>query len=94
MNILYLKKSDEGKATIFNSFFKSVFTKEKNAVPDFEPVCETNISKLFFLKAKLKRNCLIWRQTPTTHNLPSRILKELSVRLSAPLRILYTVSFK
>ena len=74
--------------------FKSVFTKEKNALPDFEPVCETNISKLFFLKAKLKRNFLIWRQTPTAHNLPSRILKELSVRLSVPLRILYTVSFK
>ena len=38
--------SDEGKATLFNSFFKSVFTKEKNTLPDFEPVCEA--SEFFF----------------------------------------------
>ena len=30
--------SDEGKATIFNSFFKSIFMKEKNTPLDFEPV--------------------------------------------------------
>ena len=40
--------SDEGKATIFNSFFKSVFTKEKNTLPDFEPVCEINIGEVVF----------------------------------------------
>ena len=44
--------SDEGKATLFNVFFKSVFTKEKNTLPDFEPVCETNISEVVFFGRK------------------------------------------
>ena len=44
--------SDEGKATLFNVFFKSVFTKEKNTLPDFEPVCETNISGVVFFGRK------------------------------------------
>ena len=44
--------SDEGKATLFNAFFKSIFTKEKNTLPDFEPVCETNISEVVFFGRK------------------------------------------
>ena len=49
--------SGEGKATIFNCLFLIVFTKDKNALPDFEPVCEA-ISGII-LKTNLKRNCLI-----------------------------------
>ena len=47
--------SNECKATIFNSFLKNAFMKEKNTVPDFERVCEANISKVVFSEDKVKK---------------------------------------
>ena len=88
--------SDEGKATLFNSFFKSVFTKEKNTLPDFEPVCEANISEVVFSEERVKKKLLNLNpsKSPGADNLHPRILKDLSVSLSLPLSILYTESFK
>ena len=88
--------SDEGKATLFNSFFKSVFTKEKSTLPDFEPVCEANISEVVFSEERVKKKLLNLNpyKAPGADNLHPRILKDLSVSLSLPLSILYTESFK
>ena len=88
--------SEECKATLFNSFFKSVFTKEKNTLPDFEPVCEASISGVVFSEERVKKNLLNLNpyQPPGADNLHPRILKDLSVSLSLPLSILYTESFK
>ena len=52
--------SDEGKATLFNSFFKSVFTKEKIHYQILNQSVRQISVKLFFLKKELKRSCLIW----------------------------------
>ena len=76
--------SDEGKATLFNSFFKSVFTKEKYTLPDFEPVCEANICEVVFSEERFKKKLL---KSPGAENLHPRILKDLSVNLSLPLSI-------
>ena len=67
--------------------------KEKNTVPDFERVCEANISKVVFSEDKVKKKSeiLISHLRKTIY---IRILKELSVNLSVPLSILYTASFK
>ena len=35
-----------------------VFTKEKNTLPDFEPVCEANISEVVFSEDKVKKKLL------------------------------------
>ena len=88
--------SDEGKATLFNSFFKSVFTKEKSTLPDFEPVCEANISEVVFSEERVKKKLLNFNPYKSTgvDNLHLRILNELSVSFSVPLSILYTESFK
>ena len=86
--------SDEGKATLFNSFFKSVFTKEKNTLPDFEPVCEANICEVAFSEERVKKKLLNPYKSPGADNLHPRIFKDLSVSLSLPLSILYTESFK
>ena len=88
--------SDEGKATLFNSFFKSVFTKEKSTLPDFEPVCEANISEVVFSEERVKKKLLNLNpyKSPEADNLHPRILKDLSVSLSLPLSILYSESFK
>ena len=51
--------SDEGKATLFNSFFKSVFTKEKIHYQILNQSVRQISVKLFFLKKELKRSCLI-----------------------------------
>ena len=51
--------SDEGKATIFNSFFKVYSRKKKMQYQIlYQPVREISV-KLFFLKIELKRSCLI-----------------------------------
>ena len=89
-------KSDEGKATLFNSFFKSVFAKEKNTLPDFEPVCEAHTSEVAFSEEKVKKKLLNLNpyKSPGADNLHPRILKDLSVSLLLPLSILYTESFR
>ena len=88
--------SEEDKATIFNSFFKVVFTKENNTLPSFEPICDANISKVVFSEDKFKKKLLNLNSynLPGANNLHSRILKEISVSLLIPLSILYTESFK
>ena len=88
--------SEEDKATIFNSFFKVVFTKENNTLPAFEPICDANISKVVFSEDKFKKKLLNLNSynLPGANNLHSRILKEISVSLLIPLSILYTESFK
>ena len=81
---------------MFNSFFNSVFTKGKNTIPDFEPVCETNIREVVFSEDKAKKKLLNLNpyKSPGAGNLHPRILRELSVSLSVPLSILSTGSFK
>ena len=76
--------------------FKSVFTKEKNTLPDFEPVCEANISEVVFSEERVKKKLLNLNpyKSPGADNLHPRILKDISVSLSLPLSILYTESFK
>ena len=88
--------SDEGKSTLFNSFFKSVFTKEKNTPPDFEPVYEANISEVVFSEERVKKKLLNFNPYKSTgvDNLHLRILNKISVSFSVPLSILYTESFK
>ena len=88
--------SEEDKATIFNSFFKVVFTKENNTLPAFERICDANISKVVFSEDKFKKKLLNLNSynLPGANNLHSRILKEISVSLLIPLSILYTESFK
>ena len=46
---------DDSKATLFHSFFKSVLTKEKNTLPDFESLCEANISEVVFSEERVKK---------------------------------------
>ena len=50
--------SEKGKAAIFNSFLKSVFTKENNTILDFKPVCEANNSEVVFFEDRVKKNLL------------------------------------
>ena len=49
---------DKGKATMFNTIFKSVFTNEKNPLPNFEPVCEANVSEVVFSEDRVKKKLL------------------------------------
>ena len=59
----------------------------KNTPPDFEPVCEANISRVvFFSEDKVKKKLLNLNpdKSPGADNLHPRILKELSVSLSVP----------
>ena len=71
--------------------FKSVFTKEKNILPDFESLCEANISEVAFSEERVKKKLLNVNpyKSPGEDNLHPRILKELSVNLSLPLSVLY-----
>ena len=71
--------SDEGKATISNSFFKSVFTKLKNTLPDFKPVSEANISEVVFSEERGKKKLLNLNsyKSPRADSLHPRIFKEL-----------------
>ena len=75
---------------------KSVFTKEKNTLPDFEPVGEANISEVVLSEERVKKKLLNLNpyKSPGADNLHPRILKDLSVSLTLPLSILYTESFK
>ena len=89
---------NEEKAKILNSFFCSVFTKEKT---EDLPHCEIKnrdayISEVEFTKEKvLKKLCNI---NPSKSGGPdgicARLLKELAVELSEPLTILFTKSMQ
>ena len=78
------------------TLLKNAFMKEKNTLPDFEPVCEANISKVIFSEDKVKKKLLNLNpyKSPKENNLHRRILEELSVNLSVPLSILHAASFK
>ena len=73
--------------------FKSVFTKEKNTLPDFEPVCEANISEVVFSEERVKKKLLNLNPYKSlgVDNLHPRILRDLSVSLSL-LHLSYTLN--
>ena len=84
-----------GKAKAFNMFFKSVFTKEADCLPDFNLNVKSSIENVSFPTDKIKKKLdnLNPYKSPRADGLRPRILKKLSNELSLPLSLIFSKSF-
>ena len=84
-----------GKAKAVNMFFKSVFTKEADCLPDFNLNVKSSIENVSFPTDKIKKKLdnLNPYKSPRADGLRPRILKKLSNELSLPLSLIFSKSF-
>ena len=76
-------------------FFKSVFTKESDCIPDFNLNVKSSIDHVSFPIDKIKKKLdnLNSYKSPGGDELPPRILKDLSNELSLPLSLIFSKLF-
>ena len=89
-----LASSDYDKACIFNEYFSSVFTRDNNCMPNFNPVCHSSLDGFTctvydVIKSirKLKNN-----SAPGLDNYTPLFLKNILAHIATPLTKLYSVS--
>ena len=82
---------DNDKEKAFNMFFKSVFTKEPDRLPDFTLNVKCSVEHVFFLTDKIKKKLdnLKPYKSPRIDEVHPRVLKELSNKLSLLLSLIF-----